>query len=276
MGVCMSFSDPARYDRFMGRWSRCLAPQFIRFAGVGDGQRVLDVGCGTGSLSRALLAVGKEVRVDGVDPVEAFVEYARQAVGDDRRAAFRASPAETLPFDDGTFDAALALLVLQELADPVQAVREISRVTREGGRIAACQWDFVDGMPMFSLFWRAAETVAPADVVQRRVNTPAPSVTSLGDLAELWRRADLTDVTTSILEIPMRFCSFEDYWQPFSGEATPTTAFAEAINRKTDGKLERTLRDLITNDVEQDGSFVLRAQAWAVVGRSRHESANIA
>jgi len=271
----MSFSDPARYDRFMGRWSRCLAPQFIRFAGIGDGQRVLDVGCGTGSLARALLATGKEVRVDGVDPVEAFVEYARHAASNDERAVFRASPAETLPYDDKTFDAALALLVLQELADPVQAVREMARVTREGGRIAACQWDFVDGMPMLSLFWRAAEMVAPAKVAARRAKTPSRRVNGPGDLAEVWRQAGLADVATTILEIPMRFCSFEDYWRPFRAGATPTTDFAETINSETEGKLERTLRGLIT-DIEPDGSFVLRAQAWAVAGCARHARASAA
>lgn len=258
----MSYSNPAAYQRFMGRWSARLAPSFIRFAGVEDGQRVLDVGCGTGSLSSALLSAGPAIQVLGVDPVPAYVSFARQAVGNSR-AEFQTSAAEALPFPDAAFDAALALLVLQEAADPGRAVLEMARVTRRGGQVAACQWDFRNGLPMQSLFWEAAEAVAPTKVARHRAGDHAIKRAGLEALAGLWTRSSLRDVRTARLEISMQFSSFEDYWQPFLAGATPTSAFAAALNRETAGKLERMVRSRI-GKVQADGSFVLPAHALAV------------
>jgi SAM-dependent methyltransferase len=260
----MTYTNPAAYDRFMGRWSAHLAPLFVRFAGVEDGQRILDVGCGTGSLTRALLSNSKAIRVEGVDPTAAYVAFAQQAV-EDARAEFQVSAAEALPFPDSTFDAALALLVLQDIADPDRAIREMARVTRRGGRVAACQWDFANGLPMLSLFWDAAEVLAPKEIARRRADASPSKPAGLGDLAEYWTRAGLRDITTGSLEIAMRFCAFHDFWQPFLAGSTPTSAFAAALNRETGGDLERALRDRIP-DIQSDGSFVLPARAWAVVG----------
>ena len=199
----MTYSNPAAYQRFMGRWSSRLAPSFIRFAGVEDGQRVLDVGCGTGSLSTALLSVGPAVRVVGVDPVLAYVSFTREAVSD-HRAHFQTSTAEAMPFPDAAFDAALALLVLQEVVDPKRAIREMARVTRAGGRVAACQWDFHNGLPMQSIFWHAAETFVPEEVARRRADDNAIKRAGLQELTELWECAGLREVRTARLEVAMR------------------------------------------------------------------------
>lgn len=260
----MTYSNPAAYQRFMGRWSCRLAPSFIQFVGVGDGQRVLDVGCGTGSLSTALLSLGPAVRVVGVDPVPDYVSFTREVVAD-HRADFQMSAAEALPFSDATFDAALALFVLQETADPQRAIREMARVTRSGGRVAACQWDFHNGLPMQSIFWDAAETLVPTDVARCRDGDSAIKRAGFSELAELWARAGLREVRTAALELAMPFSSFDDYWQPFLAGATPTSAFAANLNRETDGQLERTVRTLIPG-VQPDGSFVLPARALAVAG----------
>ena len=251
----------------MGRWSAQLAPSFIRFAGVEDGQRVLDVGCGSGSLSSALLSAGPEIRVVGVDPVPAYVAFARYAV-EDFRAAFEIGTVEALPFPETAFDAVLALLVLQEVADPGRAIREMMRVTRAGGRLATCQWDFHDGLPMQSIFWGAAETLAPLEVARRRVADNAIKRAGLQELGELWTRAGLRDVRTARLELAMRFSSFDDYWRPFLAGATPTSAFAADLNRETAGELERIVRCRI-GDMLPDGSFVLPARALAVAGTKR-------
>lgn len=260
----MTYSNPAAYRHFMGRWSTQLAPLFIEFVGVENGQRVLDVGCGTGSLSTALLSVGPDARVVGVDPVLAYVTFTREAVPD-RRANFEASAAEAMPFPDAAFDAALALLVLQEVVDPLSAMREMARVTRQGGRVAACQWDFHNGLPMQSIFWHAAETFVPQEVARRRTNGNAIKRAGLQELTEFWECAGLGEVRTARLELAMRFSSFADYWQPFLAGATPTSAFAANLNRETDNQLERTVRALIP-DVQVDGSFVLPARALAVAG----------
>jgi ubiquinone/menaquinone biosynthesis C-methylase UbiE len=260
----MTYTNPAAYDRFMGRWSAHLAPLFVRFSEVEDRQRIVDVGCGTGSLTRALLSEFKAIRIEGVDPIAAYVDFARQAT-DDARVEFRVGAAEALPFPDGTFDAALALLVLQDIGDPHCAIREMARVTRLGGRVAACQWDFANGLPMLSLFWGAAEVVAPREIARRRANASPSKPAGLDDLAEYWRRAGLRDVMTESLEIAMRFCDFHDFWQPFLAGSTPTSAFAATLNHETGGNLERALRDKIP-DIQPDGSFVLPARAWAVLG----------
>jgi len=259
----MTYSNPAAYEQMMGRWSARLAPLFARFAGIRDGQRVLDVGCGTGSLSRALLASGKAISVVGVDPTEAYISFARREITDSR-ATFQVSTAESLPFPNGSFDATMALLVLQEFDDPGRAVREMARTTRRGGTIAACLWDFLGGMPMFSLFWRAAEATAPEAVVRRRAeqSTHRPG---LQTLAELWTDAGLAEVRTGGLELSQEFSSFEDFWLPFLVESTPTSEFAIAANRETRGELANTLRRLIPS-VLPDGSFVLPARALAVAG----------
>jgi ubiquinone/menaquinone biosynthesis C-methylase UbiE len=144
------YSNPASYDEFMGRWSRRLAPDFVAFAGILGARRVLDAGCGTGMLARALLDVSSDFEVVGIDPTATYVEYAQHFVGSSR-ARFEIGAADALPFADKCFDATLSLLVLQELPDPPKAVREMARVTREGGTIATCKWDFRNGMPMLAL-----------------------------------------------------------------------------------------------------------------------------
>jgi SAM-dependent methyltransferase len=263
IAAASAYSNPAAYERFMGRWSARLAPLFTEFAGIRDGQRILDVGCGTGSLSRTLLNAGKAISVVGVDPAEDYISFARRGVPDSR-ATFQVSAAGSLLFPDKSFDAAMALLVLQEFDDPVGSVREMARTTRRGGTVAACLWDFVEGMPMASLFWQAAEAVAPEAVGRRRAERP-PSRPSLQALSELWLGAGLSQVRTGRLELSQEFASFDDYWQPFLKGCTPLSAFAVAVNRETHGELANTLRRIIPG-VGADGSFILPARALAVAG----------
>jgi SAM-dependent methyltransferase len=261
----MTYANPAAYERFMGRWSARLAPFFLRFASVEDARRVLDVGCGTGTLARAAISAGLAAEITGIDPVPEYVAFAREAVPHGR-AEFHVGDAASLAFPRGSFDAALSLLVLQEFADPRPAVREMARITGAGGIVATCLWDFQNGLPMLSLFWRAAEAVAPEDVRRRRQGSTSRPHATLDDLRNLWRACGLVNIETATLDITMEFSSFEDYWEPFLGESTPTSAFAAALERQTVGALTRALREQIAN-VRADGSFVLPARAWAVKGR---------
>lgn len=260
----MTYSDPAAYELFMGRWSTRLAPFFLQFAGIEDGQCILDVGCGTGVLARAALAVGKTIKATGVDPVENFISFARQAANDPR-AEFQIASVEALPFPDGAFDATLGLLVLQEFDDPDRSIREMARVTRRFGRVAACQWDFRGGMPMMTLFWEAATVLAPDEVVRRQAAARPLRNADLGELAQRWRKAGLSDVRTTHIEFVMQFRTFEEFWLPFVSGATPLSAFAAALNRDSSGELERLFRKKL-DDVRPDGSFELAARALAVGG----------
>jgi SAM-dependent methyltransferase len=258
----VTYANPPGYERFMGRWSERVAPLFIQFAGIQDGQRILDVGCGTGSLARALLAL-RGTRVVGIDPTADFVSFARQAVPD-ARAEFHLGTAESLRFPDRSFDAALALLVLQEIDEPSRAVGEMARTTRRGGVVAGCLWDFANAMPMVSLLWQAAETVAP-ETVARRGAEPQPPRPGLNELVQLWTGAGLAGVRTTCIDLTLNFASFDDYWLPFLAGPTPSCQFAVAVDRQTGGELGRELRRIIP-DMRPDGSFALPARALAVAG----------
>jgi SAM-dependent methyltransferase len=261
----MTYTNPAAYEYFMGRWSARLAPLFAAFAGIRSGGRVLDVGCGTGVLSRALIDLGPDIEVVGIDPAASYVDWASRSVLSPH-ARFQVGTAEMLSFADAAFDAALALLILQELADPPRAVREMARITRRGGCVAACKWDFGNGIPMLSLFWQAAEAVS-ADAVARyraskgtRPDDPGPD-----ELAALWRGSDLTEVRTATLGITMEFASFEDFWLPFQGGATALCVFARDLNDATQGAVATRLREVLES-LFGVGQFALPARAWAVAG----------
>jgi SAM-dependent methyltransferase len=266
----MAYSNPEAYERFMGRWSAQLAPLSVEFVGVTDGQHVLDVGCGTGSLTRALLASGQATRVAGVDPVADYVSFARRSTPCPR-AEFTVAPGHTLGFANGTFDAALALLVLQDVLDPQRTAAEMARVTCRGGPVAACQWDFRDGLPMLSLMWQAAEAVATEAVRRYRAERPISPCARAGpeELAEIWIDAGLSEVRTARLDLVMEFRSFDDFWLPFLGGPTSTTSFAATLNQQTGGALANKLRDSIPQ-FWPDGSFILPARAWAVAGVVGH------
>jgi SAM-dependent methyltransferase len=225
-----------------------------------------NIGIGPGGYgSRAVIGSKAAGRVTGVDPLAAYISFARQAVAN-RRAQFELGAAESLAFPDNSFDATLALLVLQDFSDPEKAVREMARVTRPGGEVAACVWDFDSGLPMLSLLWEALAAVAPDAWSARRSNRSSPA--GLQDLEALWRNCGLLDAATEILEIQMNFSSFDDYWQPFLAGSTPSSALAATLETQTLGPLARVLRGRIS-EVQHDGSFVMLARAWAIRGRSR-------
>lgn len=261
----MSYTKPAAYNQFMGRWSARLAPLFLRFSQIREGQNVLDVGSGTGSLSRAVVDFAGDTKVMGVDPAPSYVAFAQDAVSSPR-ATFRVGSGEHLEFADGTFDAALALLVVQDFNEPAQAVSEMARVTRKDGVVAGCMWDFGQGLPMLSLIWQAAETVAPGSSAAHRPKTSI-RYASVRDLEELWKKGSLTEIAFETIELAMPFQSFEDYWKPFLEGSTPVSAFAAALEEQTNGMFSRVLRESIKG-MQPDGSFVLPARAWAIRGIS--------
>lgn len=251
----MSFEvSGAAYLRFMGRYSVPLAVQFVDLAETAPGQRVLDVGCGPGVLTGPLVARCGAPRVCAVDPSAAFVEAVRAGFpGVDVREA----SAEQLPFDDATFDRALAQLVVHFMRDPVAGLREMGRVTGPGGLVAANVWDFGEGTAPLSLFWRAA----------RELDGAAPGEadragTHEGDLAALAVTAGLEDVREGSLTVRVPFASFEDWWSPYLEGVGPVGAYVAGLDAAQRDALRDRCRGLLP-----EPPFEQEVRAWAVTGR---------
>jgi SAM-dependent methyltransferase len=244
------FSESDGYERFMGRWSRRLAQVFVTFAGVTKGDRVLDVGSGTGALSAAAAAI-EAVQVTGIESAAAYVRYAQEHVD----GRFEVGDAMALPFGDDAFDRTLSMLVLNFVKNPAAALQQMIRVTRRGGVVAAAVWDYGEGMQMLRTFWDAAVALdpdaAPRDERHMPLCTP-------GALAELWRRSGLREVDEQPLTIDMAFESFDDYWQPFLCGQGPAGAYVSSLPESSRQALESRLR--------ADAVLAMRARAWAVRG----------
>lgn len=243
------------YDAYMGRYSIPLAPLFADFARIGDGGRVLDVGCGPGALTAELVARLGSPTVFAVDPSEPFVEAARsrQPGVDVRRAA-----AERLPFPDGAFDASLAQLVVHFMADPVAGLGEMARVTRSGGVVAACVWDHGGGRGPLSPFWDVARELDP-DVHDESGLAGARR----GHLAELLREVGLDDVEEAVLSVAVEHASFDEWWEPFTYGVGPGGAYLSSLGPERQARLRERCRAAAT-----EGRLVVTACAWAARGRT--------
>jgi SAM-dependent methyltransferase len=243
------------YSRFMGRYSEPLAASFVAFAGLEPGQRALDVGCGAGALTARLVTLLGAGAVSAVDPSEPFVAATRAHFPqtDVRRAA-----AERLPFPDDAFDGALAQLVVHFMADPVAGLREMARVTRPGGVVAACVWDHAGGGSPLAVFWRAVLELDPG---ARDESTLAGA--REGHLAELLSAAGLRDITSTALTVRVTFPRFDDWWEPFTLGVGPAGDYVQQLDRR--GRSE--LRDRCAALLPPEGPVEIRAVAWAALGR---------
>lgn len=252
----MSFDVAAdAYDRFMGRYSRLLSPLLAEFAGVAAGDRALDVGCGTGALTGELVSRLGATSVAAVDPSEPFVEAARAR---HPGVEVHLATAEALPFEADAFDAALAQLVVHFMADPVAGLSEMRRVTRSGGVVAACVWDFAGEAAPLSRFWEAARQT-DASVVDESHLAGARQ----GHLVELFAAAGLSDVEETALSIEGEHATFEEWWEPYTAGVGPAGAYVKTLSPERQRELRDRCRALLP-----DGSFVVVSRAWAARGRA--------
>jgi SAM-dependent methyltransferase len=246
------------YDAFMGRYADRLAPLLIEFGGAQRGERVLDVGCGPGSLTEALSDLLGAEHVAAIDPSETFAAACAERVP---AADVQVGAAELLPWPDDTFDAALAQLVVNFMADADAGVTEMRRVVRPGGTVASCTWDYAGGMTMLRTFWDAALALDPDTPDEARTMRYHDS----NDLRELWLRAGLGAVETDALAVEASYRDFDEYWEPFTSGVGPAGAYCLSLDPDRRAALREECRRSLG---DPDDPFVLSAKAWAVKGRA--------
>ena len=249
------------YEAYMGRWSRALAREFLAWLHAQSGAHWLEVGCGTGALTAAIVATCDPRSIAACDPSEAFVAHARRAPADPR-VTFVTGSTESLPSREGGFDLAVSALVLNFVPAPQEALAALRQRLRPGGIVAACVWDYADGMEFLRVFWDEAAAVdagAAAFDEGRRFPLCSPAA-----LRTLFEASGLTQVDTGAVEIETRFADFDDYWEPFLRGTGPAPAFVAALAPPARHDLRERLRRRL--QPAGSGEIRLRARAWSVRG----------
>jgi SAM-dependent methyltransferase len=247
----------AAYDSFMGRYSSPLAVRFADAADVARGHTALDVGCGTGALTRVLVdRLGAEA-VAACDPTPSFAaECAARCPGVD----VRDGSAEALPFDTAVFDRVLTQLVLHFVSDPAQAADQLCRVTRPGGFVGACVWDVADGMEMLRRFWDAAlavDSTAPDEARTMRFGRQ-------GEVVELFEQAGLVDIAETVLAVTSTYATFEELWSGFLAGVGPAGSYCVSL---PDEQRRLVEHELYVRLGSPSGPITLTATARCVIGR---------
>lgn len=248
------------YEAYMGRWSRQVAPRFVEWLGVAAGRDWLEIGCGTGALTAAIVAGANPRSLVSIDSSDGFLATAHARI-DDSRVTFRAGDAQALPFEPGSRDAVASALVLNFIPDRLKALGEMKRVTRSGGTVGFYVWDYPGGgVEFMRAFWTAAASLDPA-AKELTEDRRFPYCTPTG-LTELMHDAGLPAAECSAIEVPTDFPSFEDFWRPFTLGAGPAPGYcaslSDAARLRLRDKLQRSA------PVRPDGTIAMTARAWAV------------
>jgi SAM-dependent methyltransferase len=255
------WAQSAGYERYVGRWSRLVAAEFLKWIAIPPGCAWLDVGCGTGALSQCVLEHAAPAKVVGVDSSEAFISHVKAHLTD-RRAAFRVGDARALPVGDGEFDAAVSGLVLNFVPDQAKAVAEMRRATQPGGTVAVYVWDYAGEMQLIRRFWDAAIALDPAARdLDEGVRFP---ICRPDRLRDLFAPAGLRDIAVRAIDVPTVFENFDDYWSPFLGGQGPAPGYCMKLAEADRNALRNRLRSSLPT--EDDGKIRLMARAWAVQG----------
>ena len=248
--------DAGNYEKLMGRWSRRLAPLFIEHAGIADGEEVLEIGCGTGSLTFTLPQKAALAGLTAIDHSEIYLAAA-QAKNHDPRIRLEHGDGSVLRFPDSSFDRALSMLVLPSvLPEPEMMVAEMRRVTRPGGVVAAAFWDSPGGSSSQRMLWDTAAALDEA-AAEARDRTMGRPIYAPGALARMWAEAGLTDIDQCSLMIRMDFADFADYWAPFASGEGALGAYVASLDDARRDHLERQLRSAyLTGRPDGERSFV--------------------
>ena len=256
-----AWSSGDAYERYVGRWSRLVAKEFIRWLAIPENKYWLDVGCGTGALSQTILNLTNPKQVKGIDRSEDYVNTARQRVNR-ANVGFEVGDAQSLPVDSDSYDVAVSGLVLNFVPQPQQMISEMRRAVRKNGMVAVYVWDYAGKMQFMRHFWNAAIALDPAisDLDEgKRFPICSPDA-----LSNLFRESGLMHSETRPIDIATDFKDFDDYWNPFLGGQGPAAGYAMSLSEERRARL----RERIYNSLPfaMDGSIPLVARAWAIKG----------
>jgi len=249
------------YEGYMGRWSRPVAHEFIKWLAVPAGGQWLDVGCGTGALSQTILHLTEPASIKGIDRSEGFVEFAKEHVRDDR-VRFDVGDAEVLTDDAESFDAVVSGLMLNFIPHPDRALAEMKRVAKVGGVVAVYVWDYAEGMQFIRHFFDAAIALDPK--AAEHDEGPRFPICHPDALRQLFESTGLQNVEVRAIEVPTVFRDFDDYWNPFLAGVGPAPSYAMSLSEEHRSALRERIRARLP--VKTDGSIPLSARVWAARG----------
>jgi SAM-dependent methyltransferase len=256
-----SWQSGNAYDRFMGRWSALVAPKFLRWLAVPPAVRWLEVGCGTGSLTRLVLETYRPSDIIAVDSSAEFISYAQPQVNSSS-ARFMVGLAQSLPLNSSSCNTVVSGLLLNFVPQPAVALSEMRRVAKRGGKIGVFVWDYAAGMAMLRHFWDVAVEL-DKNALDFDEGRRFP-ICQEGELEALFREGGMKQVETTAVQITTRFESFDNYWQPFLGGVGPAPSYTARLTEPNRQELEEKLRQSLP--INKDGSISLPARAWAVKG----------
>jgi SAM-dependent methyltransferase len=243
----------------MGRWSALVGREFLGWHDTGPGCAWLDVGCGTGSLSRLILEMRAPAKITGVDSSPALIAHAKKTITDGR-AQFREGQAQALDLPSNVFDAVVSGLMLNFVPQQKAAILEMRRTAKPGGEIGIFVWDYAEGMQMLRYFWDAVIELDPAS--EALDEGPRFPICREGALEVLARESGLRHVKGRAIEVETRFQDFNDYWEPFLGNVGPAPAYIQSLDKDRRQQMRERLKSMLP--VARDGSIRLKARAWAV------------
>jgi len=251
------------YEVFIGRWSRLIAKEFLQWLSITPGSRWVDVGCGTGMLSKTILAIADPLEVKGVDPSPGFIAFARNHIHDPH-ATFDVGTAESLPLESHACDVAVSGLVLNFVPQKEKAIAEMRRVVRTDGVVAAYVWDYAGQMQYLRRFWDAATAMDPA--AMDRDEAQRFPICNPGPLKSLFVSQGLREIHGKAIDVSTHFTDFDDFWSPFLAGQGPAPGYVASLNPGQRLTLRERLRSALP--IAADGTIDLIARAWAIRGYS--------
>ena len=257
-----NWANTAAYERYVGRWSRLVAQDFLQWLNLPPAADWLEIGCGTGAFTETILQGAQPATISGIDPSESFLAAAREHV-QDTRVTFQTGNAMSIPLGNEMFDVVVSGLVLNFVPRPEVGLSEMWRVARRGGTVAVYVWDYTGEMQMMRYFWDAAEELDPG--VADRIEGLRFPFCKPEPLVELFRGAGLTGVEVRAIDAPTNFRDFDDYWSPFLGGQGPAPGYAMSLTEEKRIALREQIRSQLP--IEPDGTISLIARAWAIRGR---------